>query len=494
MATIPGGGIIMDPMHFYRARRDKERRGVLKTYKILGFISSGTYGRVYKAVLLPPPKTASAKSALPSSTRAALSLPKDKLPSPSFTEDSDPLNNPEMCMRPGDRPAKKGDVFAIKKFKPDKEGDVLTYAGISQSGAREIMLNRELHHRNLVSLREVILEDKSIYMVFEYAEHDFLQIIHYHSQTARASIPPSTLRRLLHQLLCGVHFLHSNFVLHRDLKPANILVTSQGVVKIGDLGLARLWHKPLAQQGLFGGDKVVVTIWYRAPELILGAKHYTAAVDIWAVGCIYAELLSLRPIFKGDEAKMDGKKSLPFQRDQMGKICEVLGPVKPEQWPGIVHMPEYRTYQATGPYPHSNPLAPWYHARSNSPEGYDILIKMFEWDPARRITARDALRHPWFQEEGGVDTKSVFEGSSISYPTRRVTHEDNGDAKMGSYGLFMSLCHDLFRTLMHDFIVYLNRWLEAGCHQVAILGPQVAILLNRRLGRRREFNARPPWF
>lgn len=141
-----------------------------------------------------------------------------------------------------------------------------------------------------------------------------------------------------------MHFLHSNFVLHRDLKPANILVTSAGVVKIGDLGLARLWHKPLANGGLFGGDKVVVTIWYRAPELILGAKHYTAAVgesilgvfsshadsgaDLWAVGCIYAELLSLRPIFKGDEAKLDSKKTLPFQRDQMGKICEILGPVK----------------------------------------------------------------------------------------------------------------------------------------------------------------------
>jgi cyclin-dependent kinase 8/11 len=114
------------------------------------------------------------------------------------------------------------------------------------------------------------------------------------------------------------------------------------VVKIGDLGLARLWHRPLAQGGLFGGDKVVVTIWYRAPELILGAKHYTAAVgesrlvacryrltvDLWAVGCIYAEILSLRPIFKAEEAKIDTKKQLPFQRDQMGKICEILGPVK----------------------------------------------------------------------------------------------------------------------------------------------------------------------
>jgi cyclin-dependent kinase 8/11 len=227
-------------------------------------------------------------------------------------------------------------------------------------------------------------------MVFEYAEHDFLvspsqsdhsqinhtttfctitmapthihptytapsarhadiqQIIHHHSQTVRTPIPTPTLRRLLHQLLCGVHYLHSNFCLHRDLKPANILVNSKGVVKIGDLGLARLWHRPLAVGGLFGGDKVVVTIWYRAPELILGAKHYTAAVgespsliahiasrymhmlitDLWAVGCIYAEMLSLRPIFKAEEAKIDTKKQLPFQRDQMGKICEILGPVK----------------------------------------------------------------------------------------------------------------------------------------------------------------------
>ncbi|ORY27997.1 cyclin-dependent protein kinase [Naematelia encephala] len=427
---MASGGIV-DPMLAYRAKRDRERRTVLKAYKILGFISSGTYGRVYKAILLPPPK--SSAPALSTTTRAALSIPRTK-PIPNTVADDDALNNPELCMRPGDLPAREGDVFAIKKFKPDKEGDVLTYAGISQSGAREIMLNRELHHRNLVALREVILEDKAIYMVFEYAEHDFLQIIHHHSQTVRTPIPQTTLRRLLHQLLMGVHFLHSNFVLHRDLKPANILVTSQGVVKIGDLGLARLWHKPLAAGGLFGGDKVVVTIWYRAPELILGAKHYTAAVDLdlWAIGCIYAELMSLRPIFKGDEAKLDTKKSLPFQRDQMTKICEVLGPIKPEQWPGVVHMPEWKSYQLCGHMPTPHPLPNWYHSRSNSSLGYDLLCRLFEWDPAKRLTAREALSHGWFHEEGGVKAKSVFEGSSITYPTRRVTHEDNGDAKMGS--------------------------------------------------------------
>ena len=111
-----------------------------------------------------------------------------------------------------------------------------------------------------------------------------------------------------------VTFLHKNWILHRDLKPANIMVSSQGVVKIGDLGLARKFKSPL--QSLYTGDKVVVTIWYRAPELLLGTRHYTPAVDLWAVGCILAELLSLRPIFKGEEAKIDlnNKKSVPFQK------------------------------------------------------------------------------------------------------------------------------------------------------------------------------------
>ena len=101
------------------------------------------------------------------------------------------------------------------------------------------------------------------------------------------------------------------------------MVTAAGEVKIGDLGLARLFWKPL--QSLYTGDKVVVTIWYRAPELLLGSKHYTAAIDLWAVGCIFAELLALRPIFKGEEAKMEKKSTVPFQRNQMQKIIEILG-------------------------------------------------------------------------------------------------------------------------------------------------------------------------
>jgi cyclin-dependent kinase 8/11 len=152
---------------------------------------------------------------------------------------------------------------------------------------------------------------------------DIQQVIHHHSQTLRFPISTAVLKSLIYQLLNGLLYLHSCHILHRDLKPANILITSDGVVKIGDLGLARLIYQPL--QPLFVGDKVVVTIWYRAPELLMGAKHYNKAIDCWAVGCVMAELASLRPIFKGEEAKLDSKKNVPFQRDQLLKIFEVLG-------------------------------------------------------------------------------------------------------------------------------------------------------------------------
>jgi cyclin-dependent kinase 8/11 len=149
------------------------------------------------------------------------------------------------------------------------------------------------------------------------------QVIHHYSQTLRSHIPQDLLKSLIYQLLNGLQYLHDSHILHRDLKPANILITLTGIVKIGDLGLARLTYQPL--QPLFAGDKVVVTIWYRSPELLMGSKHYHKAVDCWAVGCVMAELASLRPIFKGEEAKLDSKKNVPFQKDQLLKVIEVLG-------------------------------------------------------------------------------------------------------------------------------------------------------------------------
>ncbi|CAG8588695.1 4951_t:CDS:2 [Paraglomus brasilianum] len=370
-------------LHDLKMKKEAKQIRVQEKYEIQGFISSGTYGRVYKA----------------------------KAKEPKINEHGMEIE----C------------VYAIKKFKPDKEGDTHSYTGISQSAVREISLCKELCHENTIRLEEVLLEDKSIYMVFDYAEHDFLQIIHHHSQSERKPIPEFTIKSFLWQLLNGVAYLHANWVMHRDLKPANILVTADGVVKIGDLGLARLFHHPLVP--LFNGDKVVVTIWYRAPELLLGSKHYTTTIDIWAVGCIFAELLALKPIFKGEEAKMDSKKNVPFQRSQLTKIFEVLGTPTKERWPTIDHQPEYNNLNSFRPY--SNTLREYYDRlpSAKSEAGYNLLTAMLEYDPIKRISALDALSHPFFEEEPEPSFGS-FEGQEFKYPRRTVKPEDN-DIKGG---------------------------------------------------------------
>lgn len=340
-------------------------------------------------------------------------------------------------------------MLTVSRFKPEKEGEVIQYTGLSQSAIREMSLCSELDHPNIIQLAEIILEDKCIFMVFEYSDHDLLQIIHHHTQPQRHPIPAGMVRSILFQLINGLYYLHTNWVLHRDLKPANILVTSSGAIRIGDLGLARLFYKPL--NSLFTGDKVVVTIWYRAPELLLGSRHYTPAVDLWAVGCIFAELLSLRPIFKGEEAKMDSKKTVPFQRNQMMRIIEIMGMPRKETWPGLATMPEYSQLQSLsmsrGSSGHHFPRPPsldvWYqnclknggYSATSSigtpgTDGFDLLSRLLEYDPTKRITAQEALEHPYFTN-GGPISADCFQGLESRYPHRRVT-QDDGDIRTGS--------------------------------------------------------------
>ncbi len=354
----------------YKTRKDAIRKSVLQKYDIVGYIASGTYGRVYKA-----------KS----------------------------------------KETKNSGLFAIKKFKADKEGEVVYYTGISQSASREMALCRELNNKNITKLIEIILENKCIYMVFEFAEHDLLQIIHFHSHPDTKPIPEQTVKSIMWQVLNGVSYLHQNWVLHRDLKPANIMVTSEGVVKIGDLGLARKFNNPL--QSLYNGDKVVVTIWYRAPELLLGGRHYTPAIDLWAVGCILAELLALRPIFKGEEAKMDNKKNVPFQKNQMQKIVEILGTPSKDKWPSLPKYPEYPALQQFKQFP-SN-LQAWYQSiGASNKRGLLLLQSLLEYDPAKRMTAFDALLHPYFLENPRV-SENIFEGQQFKYPLRRIQFDDS---------------------------------------------------------------------
>ncbi|RKP30834.1 Pkinase-domain-containing protein [Metschnikowia bicuspidata] len=408
----------------YRHRKDLSRQKVLLKYLILGYIAAGTYGKVYKA--------------------------RSKFVS-NDNEDSGHSETADGFLpgpRPKTDPAGDDEVqfYAIKKFKSDNHlsakaagaggqsghdingNEVVNYTGISQSAIREISLCRELNHKNITKLMEIILENKSIYMVFEFFEHDLLQIIHSHSHPEIKQIPEQTVKSLIWQVLNGVTFLHKNWILHRDLKPANIMVSSNGVVKIGDLGLARKFNNPL--QSLYTGDKVVVTIWYRAPELLLGTRYYTPAIDLWAVGCILAELLSLRPIFKGEEAKIDmnNKKTIPFQKGQLQKIFEILGTPTTEMWPNIQKYPDFFLFHKF--FVHGNPsvyspnLANWYKVIGGTNRNCLALLReLFQYDPSLRISADEALVHSFFLENSKV-RENAFEGLDVKYPRRRIYTDD----------------------------------------------------------------------
>ncbi|GAA5979198.1 hypothetical protein JCM5350_007097 [Sporobolomyces pararoseus] len=420
MPPSPFPSAITSPHDLYKQKRDFQRPTVLSRYSILGFLSSGTYGRVYKARIR---------------QSSSLDSPAGLLGTPSAAT---PGKRLKLAREDGEE---EGELVAIKKFKPDKEGEVVTYTGISQSACREIMINREISHENVTALREVMLEEKSIYLVFEYAEHDFLQIIHHHS-TTRTHLPLGVLKSLLWQLFNGVSYLHDNWIIHRDLKPANILVNEKGQVKIGDLGLARLYQEPL--QSLYTSDKIVVTVWYRSPELLLGARHYTPSIDVWSLGCIYGEMLGLRPMFKGEEAKIEmgsKKGGVPFQRDQMSRVIEVLGSVDPKEWPSVTQLPEFPQLSRLDKYP--NTLGPWFNTRL--PRGapptlaFDLMQQLLIYDPTKRMTARASLCHDWWAQDPKPHANAFLHlPQGVSYPNRRVSHDDT-DPKMqhstlGKYG------------------------------------------------------------
>ncbi|KAK2664326.1 hypothetical protein Ddye_002900 [Dipteronia dyeriana] len=319
-------------------------------------------------------------------------------------------------------PANRGKAIAIKKFKQSKDGD-----GVSPTAIREIMLLREITHENVVKLVNVHINhaDMSLYLAFDYAEYDLYEIIRHHRDKVNHTINPYTVKSLLWQLLNGLNYLHSNWIIHRDLKPSNILVMGDGeepgVVKIADFGLARIYQAPLK---FLSENGVVVTIWYRAPELLLGAKHYTSAVDMWAVGCIFAELLTLKPLFQGAEAKSSQN---PFQLDQLDKIFKILGHPTTEKWPTLATLPHWHsdTLHIQGRKYETNGLHSVVHLPLKSP-AYDLLSKMLEYDPRKRITAAQALEHEYFRIEPQPGRNALVPSQPgpgekvVNYPTRPV--------------------------------------------------------------------------
>nr|CAI5855102.1 unnamed protein product [Callosobruchus analis] len=269
-----------------------------------------------------------------------------------------------------------GEKVAIKRMKRKY------YSWDEAMNLREVKSLKKLHHSNVVKLKEVIRENDVLYFVFEYMQENLYQLI----KDRRVPFPEATVRNMLYQILQGLAFIHRHGFFHRDLKPENILCSGPDLVKIADFGLVReIRSRPPYTD-------YVSTRWYRAPEVLLHSTTYSSPIDLWAVGCIAAEIYTYRPLFPGTT-----------ETDQLYKICAILGTPDKNKWPEC-----YQLAGAVGfkfPYFAKTPLSDV--VPQASPNALVLMEQLLEWNPAHRPTAQVALKHQFFH----VGQYSALQGS-----------------------------------------------------------------------------------
>ncbi|XP_077224247.1 cyclin-dependent kinase C-1-like isoform X1 [Tasmannia lanceolata] len=239
------------------------------------------------------------------------------------------------------REIKTGQIVALKKIRMDNERE-----GFPRTAIREIKILKKLRHENIIRFKEIVTftgpeKDEqgsadgnknkgSIYIVLEYMDHDLQRLAHRHGK--RFTVPQ--IKCYMRQLLTGLHYCHLNQVLHRDLKGSNLLIDNEGNLKLADFGLARFFSND--HNGNLTNH--VITLGYRPPELLLGTTKYGPAVDMWSVGCIFAELLYGKPILPGKD-----------EHEQLNKIYELCGAPDEVNWPGVSKIPWYNNLKPTRP-------------------------------------------------------------------------------------------------------------------------------------------------
>lgn len=267
------------------------------------------------------------------------------------------------------------EYVALKKLRLESERE-----GFPITAMREIKLLQSFDHRNIVGLLEMMIEHNQVYMTLDYLDHDLAGILTHPD----LKLEESHRKFLFKQLMEGINYLHGKRVIHRDIKGSNILLDNNGVLKIADFGLARTM-KILNTGETPDYTNRVITIWYRPPELLLGATDYGREVDIWGVGCLLVELYSKVATFQGTE-----------EVSQLYKIFDLMGTPTIASWPLIENLPWFEMLK---PKINKNSRFEKEYKQMMSPQSFDLAEKLLTLNPATRLTAEQALQHPYFTED-----------------------------------------------------------------------------------------------
>lgn len=277
-------------------------------------------------------------------------------------------------------------IVALKKVKMENTST----DGFPITALREIAILQKARHANIVNLHEVLGSDdpSECVLVLEFLEHDLKTLQEDMSEPFLAS----EVKTLLRQLVSAVDFLHENAIMHRDLKTSNILLNNRGQLKLADFGMAR--YIPPASAPL---TQLVVTLWYRAPELLLGATRYGSEIDMWSIGCIFAELITKEPI-------MQGKNEV----DQLSLIFTLCGLPSENTWPGFYRLPNAKNLRL----PRTQAAATPGFNRARFPfltaSGISLLSSLLSLNPEVRPSASEVLQHEYFRESPKPKPSEMF--------------------------------------------------------------------------------------
>jgi len=274
---------------------------------------------------------------------------------------------------------------------------------------REIDALLRSDHPNIVKCKEIVTKKgdrNSFWLVMEYLEHDLKDLM----GAMRDPYLQSEIKCLMLQLLSAVEYVHAQWWIHRDLKTSNLLLNNKGILKLCDFGLVRPYADPL---GVY--TQPVVTLWYRAPELLLGVHKYSWAIDMWSVGCIFAELLRKDPLMKG-------KSDI----DQIDKIFQMLGTPTEDTWPGwnnllVAKKVKWKRY--AGKVKNEMGVIA-------GEAGFDLLMRFLTYDPEKRITAKEAKEHRYFKEHPLPRDPSMIQSHPSLHEGKKPVRRQNSSESL----------------------------------------------------------------